>query len=150
MIRQGFDGRVEMEVTGNNMLGIVVGNGMDRDIPEHVTFVGDDRILYSNLKTFLSRTKNIRVLDPNEQDETVLSLMAFWEFASIEADYRKIWKEFLYRDSDVNNGWIEIMNASEQERLKAPPEVRPGSLSDDDLETVSPEKKRGGTTTSKR
>ena len=136
MIIQGFDGKVECELTGNNMMAIVVGNGMDRDIPQQAAFTSDDRILYANLKAFLSRTKWLKVLDPNEQDETVLSLATFWDQASKEPDYAKIWKEFLYLDPAVNNGWIEMINKTETARLKSPPSVRPGTPTDEQLEDM--------------
>ena len=146
MERKAFENKVTFNVTGNNMKGIVVTNGMRRTIHEWVTFEGDEAILFSNLTLFLSRTKDISA-DTNETDENILALMRFWEMAQIEADYRRIWNEFLYLDPVINNEWIGVMNASEMERLKAPLEVRPDSESDEVLEDAAPQKKRGVTST---
>lgn len=143
MERKAFDGRVTFDITGNNMRMLVVDAAFKRAVPEWITFEAgsNEQRMFTNVIMFLARTKRIIPM-VDETDPDILDMLEFWAFSETSADYRAIWRAFSFLSMHVNDEWVGVM--IEDERLKAPPEVRPNALSDDELESVAPEKKRGG------
>ena len=144
MICTGFNGHVTMDITGRNMLEIVLTNRFHMDIPEALRFVGEEAVLLGNLIMVLARTRTVMIED-GDTDELAHTVDTFWQFASHTTDYHLIWDEWLHLDLDVNNGWVEMIRSAEPEHLKAPEEVQPDALPDDVLEmSATGQKKRNG------
>lgn len=133
-IHSAFNGQVQFDCTPPNLKAIVVKDGLERAIPEWVTFPTDSPayILFTNLIEFLGKTKSITFIDIGLSDDAE-RLQAFWEFASKSMDYRAIWAEFMLLTIDINTEWYNAIAAVIDPRLLAPAEVQPGAPSDEAL-----------------
>lgn len=132
MERKIFDGRVTLDVTGENMRSIIIGKGFDLAIPEQALFTGEEEIVYASLKRIISQTKRVTLAD-GETDEILLDMAKFWEFARDTNDYRSIWREFLYLKADVHNEWTIGVVGEKDTKTEAPDYVQPNSPTDEQL-----------------
>lgn len=150
-IHSAFNGQVQFDCTPPNLKSIVVKEGLERAVPEWVTFPTDSSVyvLFTNLVEFLGKTKSITFIDIGLSEDAE-GLQTFWKFASKSMDYRAIWNEFMLLTVDVNTEWFNAVSAVIDPRLLAPAEVQPGAPSDEALEatgTDGAKKKKRATST---
>ena len=143
---EAFDGRVVFTLGSRSLRSLIVREGLENAVPEHATFKagGQASILFNNLVTFLSDTREIAFPNLNgaSADENELAaLREFWSFAQESTDYRAIWERYQERVTlDVHNAWIEAVNRRIDPRLQAPPDVQHGAPSDAELEAAGEKK----------
>lgn len=139
-IHNAFNGQVTFDCTGENLKTLIVRDGLQRAVPEYLTFLFDTPpfTLFGNLVEFLGKTRSITFIDIGLTAD-VESLQAFWEFASKSIDYRAIWEQFIMLPVEVNNEWSEAIQGVIDPRLLAPLEVQPGAPTDAELEATGTE-----------
>ncbi len=134
-----FHNRMTVQVaSGQTMREVVIRDGFIKAIPECMAFTGDTATLFQNAIIVTSR---IRLIDCQETEEpTVIAARDYLTLARGSSDYAALWQSFIDMSLDVNNEFMEAVNADMQ--LRAPVEVQPSSASDEELETMGIEGER--------
>lgn len=136
MERPAFNGKVMLDVRGLTVREMILSDGFLRDIPEAVGFKGETATLFNNVVLITSRIKPFSIPE-GETDPVIVSAKAFIDFAQGNTNYRSIWDYFIdLPNLDVNNGF---MNAINDDPTLAPMEVRPNTLTNEQLEEVGTE-----------
>lgn len=135
-----FEGNATFEVLPHpTMREDVIRRAMVVGIPECRTFSNDWLILFGNLVLILGRVKSITFKEDSETTE-IAALRQFWEVAHNNTDYRAVWEAYLDLPGvGINDALMkDVINAAiEQENgLRAPLEVRPGTPEDEVLEQM--------------
>lgn len=133
MERQGFEGRVMLDIRGLTVREMIVSDGFLRAVPEAVSFRGESATLFQNVVLITSRIKPFN-LPEGETDPTLVAAKEFIDFVQGNTDYRAIWERFIdLPNLDVNNGFMTAIN---DDPTLAPVEARPSGPTNEQLEEM--------------